>query len=143
MKNLTIGQLAKESGVRTDTIRHYERLGLVKPESRSKAGYRLYGLESLRVVEFIRRAKDLGFTLTEIKTLLRLKSSQTATCRDMLERTEKKIAQAKENVRHLNRIHGALEKLADACPGGDMPLSACPILAYLHQGEWQKPLNRC
>jgi DNA-binding transcriptional MerR regulator len=132
MKNLTIGQLAKESGVRTDTIRHYERLDILKPASRSKAGYRLYGQESLRTVKFIRRAKDLGFTLAEIKTLLRLKASQTATCKDMLERTEKKISEAKENMRHLNKIHDALEKLGGICPGGDMPLNACPILAYLY-----------
>lgn len=138
MKKLTIGQLAKKNGVRIDTIRHYERLGLVKPEDRSKAGYRFYGQESLRIVEFILRAKNLGFTLAEIKTLLRLKASQTSTCKDMLERTEEKIFEAKENVRHLNKIHKALEKLAEACPGGNMPLSACPILDHLYPHKIRK-----
>jgi len=132
MGNLTIGQLAKESGVRTDTIRYYEQLGIIEPEGRSKAGYRLYSEDSIHLVQFVRRAKDLGFKLAEIKVLLNLKSSQTATCRDMLERTDQKLAEAKDNIRHLNKIHDALEKLSEACPGGDMPLSECPILDYLY-----------
>ena len=132
MKRLTIGQLAKESGVRTDTIRYYEQLGLIKPEGRSESGYRLYSDDAIRLVQFIRRAKDLGFKLAEIKTLLTLKASQTATCNDMLQRTEEKLVEAKENIKHLNRMHDALEKLADECPGGDMPLSKCPILDYLY-----------
>ena len=132
MKRLTIGQLAKESGVRTDTIRYYEQLGLIKPEGRSESGYRLYSDDAIRLVQFIRRAKDLGFTLAEIKTLLTLKASQTAPCNDMLPRTEEKLEEAKENIKHLNRMHDALEKLADECPGGDMPLSKCPILDYLY-----------
>lgn len=142
MLELTIGQLAKEGGVRTDTIRYYEQLSLIKPEGRSKSGYRLYGQESIRVIQFIRRAKDLGFTLGEIKILLTLKASQTATCRDMLERTDNKLAEAKENIRHLNKIHSALEKLAEECPGGDMPLSKCPILDYLYPQEKKKGEKR-
>ena len=132
MNDLTIGQLAKESNVRTDTIRYYEQLGIINPEGRSNAGYRLYGPESIRTIKFIRRAKNLGFTLAEIKVLLSLKASQTATCRDMLERTEAKIVEAKENMRHLNDMHDVLEKLSEACPGGDMPLSECPILDHLY-----------
>ncbi len=132
MSDLTIGLLAKESGVRTDTIRYYEQLGIISPEARSNAGYRLYGTESVRTVKFIRRAKDLGFTLAEIKTLLTLKTSQSATCKDMLERTDSKIVEAKENMRHLNHMHDALKKLSNACPGGDMPLSECPILDHLY-----------
>ena len=135
MKRLTIGQLAKESGVRTDTIRYYEQLGLIKPEGRSESGYRLYSDDAIRLVQFIRRAKDLGFTLAEIKTLLTLKASQTATCKDMLERTEAKLTEAKENIKHLSKMHDALEKLSEACPGGDMPLSECPILDYLYPNK--------
>ncbi len=132
MTSLTIGELAKKCGVRTDTIRYYEGKDLLRPESRSEAGYRQYGQESLRTLRFILRAKDLGFTLAEIKTLLTLKASQTAKCQDMLERTENKMAEAKENMQHLNRMHAALENLSEACPGGDMPLSECPILDYLY-----------
>ncbi|MBL1148481.1 MAG: MerR family transcriptional regulator [Pseudomonadota bacterium] len=132
MRNLTIGQLASESGVRSDTIRYYEQLGLINPDGRSAVGYRLYGAESIRLLMFIRRAKGLGFKLREIKTLLALKSSQTATCKDMLERTNHKLEEAKGNIKYLKNIYGALEKLSQECPGGDMPLSECPILDYLH-----------
>ena len=129
---MTIGILAKKSDVRTDTIRYYEKLGLLLPEERSKAGYRLYNDNSMRIVKFILRAKDLGFRLEEIKTLLTLKASQTATCQDMLERTDQKLEEAKANLKRLNNIHSALEKLLEACPGGKMPLSECPILDYLY-----------
>ena len=132
MVDLTIGQLAKESGVRTDTIRYYEQLGLIRPEGRSDAGYRLYSEDSIRLVQFVRRSKDLGFKLAEIKTLLSLKASETATCQDMLDRTDQKLSEARENIKQLNKIHDALEKLSEACPGGDMPLSECPILDYLY-----------
>ena len=101
MGNLTIGQLAKESGVRTDTIRYYEQLGLIHPEGRSEAGYRLYSEDSIRLVQFVRRSKDLGFKLAEIKTLLTLKASETATCQDMLERTDEKLDEARQNIKQL------------------------------------------
>jgi|TARA_R110002124_G_scaffold17867_6_gene74261 DNA-binding transcriptional MerR regulator len=132
MRDLTIGQLASESGLRADTIRYYEQLGLIKPDGRSASGYRLYGSESVRLLMFIRKAKGLGFKLVEIKTLLALRASQTATCKDMLERTNQKLEEAKDNIKHLKNIHRALEKLSQECPGGDMPLSECPILDYLH-----------
>lgn len=132
MGNMTIGQLAKESGVRTDTIRYYETLKLVEPAGRTSAGYRLYNTASIERVSFIKRAKSLGFTLSDISALLELKATQSATCQEMLERTEAKIKETKDNVRHLKHIHDALEKLASACTGGDMPLSECPILDHLY-----------
>jgi len=132
---MTISELAKKAGVRTDTLRHYERVGLIEPEDRSGAGYRLYSDDSLRIVQFILRAKDMGFTLAEIGTLLTLKSSETATCRDMLERTETKITETKETLARLSAMQTALKKLAEACPGGDIPLDQCPILDHLESGE--------
>ncbi len=132
MTTMTIGELAKKSGVSADTIRYYERLDLVQPQSRSKAGYRLYSPESVRIIRFICNGKDLGFTLAETKTLLNIKASKTTTCRDMLGRTKDKIAQQRENLKQLNRIHDLLNNLAEICPGGDMPLTECPILDYLY-----------
>ena len=124
MNSMTIGILAKKSDVRTDTIRYYEKLGLLLPEERSKAGYRLYNDNSMRIVKFIHWNKST--------ILLTLKASQTATCQDMLERTDQKLEEAKANLKRLNNIHSALEKLLEACPGGKMPLSECPILDYLY-----------
>lgn len=132
MTMLTIGELAKKSDVSTDTIRYYERLDLVQPQRRSEAGYRLYTPESVRIIRFICNAKDLGFTLAETKTLLNIKASKSTTCRDMLASTKVKIAQQTQNIKQLNRIHDVLNNLAEICPGGDMPLTECPILDYLY-----------
>lgn len=132
MEKLTIGKLAEECGVTIDTIRYYERFKLVQAERRSKSGYRLYGQESVRRVMFIKRSKELGFTLGEIKKLLALKSAKDATCDEMLKRTRGKIAEFKSKVKQLMHIERALTRLADSCPGGDVPVRECPILDHLY-----------
>lgn len=131
-QHITIGQLAEACDVSIDTLRYYERCKLLKPESRTESGYRLYGPESLRLVDFIKRCKSLGFALDEIRKLLTLKSSKGATCAEMLERTHAKVAEAKRQVKELSRIESALTKLAKACPGGDIPIGQCPILNHLY-----------
>lgn len=135
MEKLTIGKLAEHCGVTIDTIRYYERSKLIQAQGRSGAGYRLYTPESVRRLAFIRRGKELGFTLDEIRKLLTLKSSKDATCAEMLERTRNKIVEAKVRVKELTRIEAALTRLADVCPGGDTPISKCPILNHLHTHE--------
>ncbi len=129
---ITIGKLAEMCGVRIDTIRYYERFKLVQAERRSKSGYRLYDANSVRQVMFIKNAKELGFTLAEIKRLLTLKSSKDATCATMLERTHQKIIEAKKQVKELERVEKALTHLSKICPGGDTPISQCPILDHLY-----------
>ena len=129
---LTIGRLAEECDVTIDTIRYYERFKLMQAQGRSKAGYRLYTLESVWQLNFIKRSKELGFTLDEIRKLLMLKSSKDATCAEMLERTHTKVEEAKRQVKELSRIESALTKLAKACPGGDIPIGKCPILNHLY-----------
>ncbi len=129
---LTIGKLAEECGVTIDTIRYYERFKLMQAQGRSKAGYRLYAPESVRRLSFIKRSKELGFTLDEIRKLLALKSSKDATCAEMLERTHAKVEEAKRQVKELSRVESALTKLAKACPGGDIPIGKCPILNHLY-----------
>lgn len=134
-KQITIGQLAEACDVSIDTLRYYERCKLLQPDSRSKSGYRLYGQESIRMVDFIKRSKSLGFTLEEIRKMLTLKSSKDATCAEMLERTHAKITEAKYQVKELGRIEKALTRLSVACPGNDTPISQCPILNHLYSGK--------
>jgi MerR family transcriptional regulator, copper efflux regulator len=119
-KPLTIGRLAELTGTSADTLRYYEKLGLVVAAQRSRSGYRLYGEDAIRQVRFIRGAKALQFTLEEIKQLLRL-----------LARTEAKINEAEQRIRDLNEIKAVLGRLAKACPGGEEPASQCPILDHL------------
>ncbi len=130
--DLTIGTLAARTGTRTDTLRYYEKLGLVVAARRSASGYRLYGPDAIRRVKFIRGAKALQFTLEEIKQLLLLDASDEATCGKMLSRTEAKIADAERRIQELKEIQSVLRTLAQRCPGGDAPTSQCPILDHMH-----------
>lgn len=92
MKSLTIGRLAKEAGVNLETVRFYERRGLLPRPPRSSSGYRMFPAEAARRLRFIRRAQELGFSLKEIRELLSLRVSRTTTSRDIRARTEAKIA---------------------------------------------------
>ena len=135
MTALTIGKLARASDVKVDTIRYYEREGLVTPESRTEAGYRQYGLESLRRVKFIRKAQGLGFSLTEIAQLLRFGGAQDATKADVLGLTAQKIEEQKKKIRELEELQQTLTQVAALCEGDDSPAHECPILAFLYPDE--------
>lgn len=114
---LTIGKLARASEVRIDTIRYYERQGLVTPEARTESGYRLYGLESLRRVKFIRKAQGLGFSLTEIAQLMHFGVDQNATKADVLGLTAQKIEAHQANIRELEDLQHTLVQVAEQCAG--------------------------
>ena len=135
MTTLTIGQLARASDVKIDTIRYYERQGLVTPESRTKSGYRQYGRESLRRVKLIRKAQALGFSLTEIAQLLQFGGSQDATKADVLGLTARKIAEQRVKIRDLEELLQTLAQVAALCEGDDSPAHECPILAFLYPDE--------
>jgi Hg(II)-responsive transcriptional regulator len=130
MKGLTIGRLAEQAGLGIETVRFYERQGLIPPPPRTASNYRIYPEEEVNRLKFIKRAKDLGFTLNEIKELLALQHDPHATKADIKKRTEKKIEVIKKKVRDLSRIQEALEHLAGTCDGRG-PLSDCPILEAL------------
>lgn len=142
-QRLTIGRLARLCALNVDTVRHYERSGLLKPELRSGAGYRLYGSDSVRRLNFIRRARDLGFTIDEIGQLLAIGSNPDATCSTMLDLTRAKIAEAKLRTTELGQIEQALTQLAEACPGGDTPVCHCPILDYLENAKDEPAAMAC
>ena len=139
MTMLTIGKLARASDVKVDTIRYYEREGLVTPESRTESGYRQYGLESLRRVKFIRKAQRLGFSLTEIAQLLQFGGTQGATKADVLSLTAQKIAEQKAKIRELEELQQTLTQVAALCEGDDSPAHECPILAFLYSDEANLP----
>lgn len=128
MPELSIGQLAKRASVPIDTVRYYERNGLLAPATRTTAGYRLYGDIELQRLRFIRRAKALGFTLEEIRGLLALSDEQdVATVKQTAQRKVEDIGQ---RIAELERIRGGLTELIRACPGHGRA-EACPILNAL------------
>ena len=127
MKPLTIGQVAKRVEVGIETIRFYEREGVLEKPDRSASGYRLYGEDVIARLRFVGRAKELGFTLKEIRELLGLRVEPTTTCADVRIRAETKIGDIEEKIRTLKRMKRALVKLTKACSGSG-PTSECPIL---------------
>ena len=124
---LTIGKLASAADVGVETIRYYEREGLVPTPPRAMSGYRQYPTNAIDRVLFIRRAKGLGFTLKEIADLLELRVDPDKSCSAVRGLAQAKISDIEDKMAELARIKGALEKLAKACRG-EGPTSECPIL---------------
>lgn len=133
MEKLTIGKVAKITGVSLDTMRFYEREGLINP-SRTEAGYRLYDQKSLARLRFIKRAKGLGFTLREIGELLDLRHNPSTTKAEIKTQALAKITDVEEKIIALSQIKEALVHLAEACSGHGA-LDDCPILAALDNQE--------
>lgn len=130
MKSLTIGRLAREGGVNLETVRYYERRGLLPRPPRSASGYRLFPEEAARRLRFIRRAQELGFSLGEIRELLSLRVSRRTTSADIRARAESKIADIEAKVKSLESMKKTLRKLTKVCDGC-VPVSKCPILESL------------
>lgn len=134
MNGLTIGKIAGAAGLAVETIRFYEREGLIEPPLRSSANYRIYPERDILRLRFIRRAKDLGFTLKEIRELLSLRQDPHATRADVKKQTAAKIADIGEKIRDLTRMKAILESLDSSCDGCG-PTSSCPILKTLESGD--------
>ena len=130
MEQLTIGQLARQAHVNVETVRYYERRGLIPPPPRRATGYRQYSPDTVARIQFIKRAQEVGFTLKEIKELLSLRVAPGTTCSDIKIRAEGKIAEVESKIKDLNRMKKALMTLKAACSGRG-PTSECPILEAL------------
>jgi MerR family mercuric resistance operon transcriptional regulator len=130
MKTLTIGRLAKKVNVNIETIRYYERRGLIPEPPRSESGYRHYSQDSVARIRFIIHAKELGFSLKEVSELLSLRVDRYNTCNDVKRMAEVKITDIEEKVRALLDMKNALMKLKAECNGRG-PVGECPILEAL------------
>ena len=130
MDNLTVSQVAKQGGVNLQTVRYYERQGLLAPTSRTDSGYRIYQRDTVRRLRFIKRAQDLGFSLSEIQELLSLRVDANATSADIRKRAQAKLADIEQKIRHLEAIHASLAQLIQNCQGCG-PAAECPILDNL------------
>jgi MerR family mercuric resistance operon transcriptional regulator len=134
MNGLTIGKVARATGVGIETLRFYERQGLVAEPARRPSGYRDYPPTVIQRVRFIKRAKELGFSLREIAELLSLRVDARRTRADVRERATTKIAEIGDRIRQLEGMKRALEKLATSCIG-EGPTAECPILEALEEGD--------
>ena len=130
MRSYTIGALAAACSVGRDTIRYYERSGLMPRPDRTTSGYRIYGGRDVERVNFIKTAQSLGLTLHEIGLLLSIRGSASASAADVVKLTEEKIQSLTAKLRQLRGIKQALERLVADCPI-DVPVSDCPIIMYI------------
>lgn len=130
MTSLRIGEVAKQAGVGVETVRFYERQGLLHEPERKASGYRQYDEEAVAVLRFIRRAKELGFTLKEIKTLLNLRLDTSATRAEVREQAKEKVADIEAKIADLQRMKDSLQKLIQKCHGHGA-VKGCPIIEAL------------
>lgn len=135
-ERLRIGELSKATGVTVETLRYYERQGLLTAPARGDNGYRYYSPENLERVHFILRAKAVGFTLKDIEELLSLEvQRESHTCQEVKDMAEAKLAEIEQRMNELARMREALSTLTDACCGGPMSAEHCTILSALAEGE--------
>jgi len=136
---LRIGEVARHAGVNVQTLRYYERRGLLREPVRRPSGYREYAPDDVRVIRFIKRAQGLGFSLKEVQELLRLREGKRAKCAEVKAAASAKIADIEAKVRSLRAMKRALEVLVASCAGGDA--LECPILDALDR-QPQEGLER-
>ncbi|MDB6050632.1 MAG: HTH-type transcriptional regulator [Pseudomonas sp.] len=129
---MNIGQAAKNSGLSAKMIRYYESTGLLKAAHRSDSGYRLYGQDDLHTLAFIKRSRDLGFSLEEVSKLLTLWQDQSRASADVKDLARKHIGELNQKIEDMASLRDTLQDLVEHCQGDHRP--DCPILKNLASG---------
>ncbi len=136
---LTRGELAGRTGCNIETIRYYEQVGLMPPPPRSQGGHRLYGQDLVKRLIFIRRSRDLGFTIEEIRGLLRLVDGRKYTCAEVEVLATEHVHEIRRKIADLKKLKGVLETMAAQCSKGKVP--ECPIIDALFDPRARLPLR--
>lgn len=136
---ITIGKVATRSAVTADTIRFYERKGLLRPARKTAAGYRLYADDAVRRIRFIKQAQACGFSLGEIHELLALQRQSSSCCRDVRTVAVKKKLEVERRIRSLRAMSSALSELVTICNDESRPVEDCPILSALEATDRKSP----
>jgi len=137
---LFIGQMASRSGCSIETIRYYERVGLLPKPARTEGGHRVYHDAQARRLAFIRRARELGFTLDQVRTLLSLVDGHDYTCGQVRALTLEHLKRVRRNIADLRRLERVLDSMARECAGGTLP--ECPIIEALFEARDDPPCAR-
>ena len=131
---MTIGKLAKAAGVGVETVRFYERKGLIRKPVKRETGYRTYSQEEVTRIRFIRRAQELGFTLREVKELVDLQAKRKITGGQMQKKADVKIAEIQKKITDLKKMEGSLRRLAQVCGEGEQAIRECRFLECFDKG---------
>lgn len=129
-ERLTIGELAKETGTKVVTVRYYEQAGLLPVPPRTAANYRVYGADHLHRLRFIRRCRDLGFTLDQVRDLLRMSSQEDQPCAEVNRISGEHLAEIERKVADLTRLADELRRINGRCQGGGL-IADCRIVEAL------------
>ena len=129
VENVAIGELSRRTGVNIETIRYYERIKMLPTPPRTASGRRIYGATDLRILAFIRRARELGFSLDEIRALLRLGGPEKASCREVREIAAHHLEGIRAKLGDLRKLERLLAKTVAQCSGRTAP--DCPVLDIL------------
>ncbi len=129
---MRIGQVAKSAGITVEAIRFYEKEGLIEVPSRTSSGYRNYSADQTQIISFIKKAKELGFSLKEIKEILELRYTPGTTCGDIKQKAEQKVAIINERIDLLRQVRNSLNSLIKSCTA-ESPVSMCPIIELLSE----------
>lgn len=129
MQRMTRGVIAKRTGVNIETVRYYERIGLLPAPPRSEGGHRIYDEDLVRRLHFIRRSRELGFTLDEVRGLLRLVDGGDYTCGEVEALTSAHLGEVRRKLADLKRLEKVLREMVAGCKGGEVP--ECPVIEAL------------
>lgn len=125
-----IGQVARRADIDKETVRYYEKRNLIPEPDRRRSGYRIFTQRHIDQIRFIKRAQELGFTLSEIKELLKLRMDEDTTCSEIKSEAQEKYKDVQEKIEDLQRIKETLLELIDSC-SGEGPKGDCPIFGAL------------
>lgn len=128
---ITIGELSKQTGCHIETIRYYERMGLLSKPPRTEGGHRLYDRHAVKRLVFIRRSRELGFSLQEIRTLLQLVDGRRYTCQQIKTLMDQHLGEIKRKIADLKKLKASLTEISARCQGGEVP--DCPIIDSLFE----------
>ena len=123
------GELAKRAGCHLETVRYYEKIGLLLPPERSAGGHRLYKIDDQRRLRFIMRGRELGFSIEELRSLLSLVDSKTYTCGEIHDVAIDHLGSVRRKIVDLKRLERTLSRISDECGGGAVP--ECPVIDAL------------
>jgi len=133
---LKISELAAKTGLSAHTLRFYEKHGLITASSRSEAGYRFYNEADVRRVEFVKTARDIGFSLEDIAQLLSIRIDKLShSCQDVTDITQHKLDEVNSKIAELNSMQQTLQILLDSCCGGPESATHCSIMEALEEGQ--------
>jgi len=128
-KEMSIGNLARRTGCKVETIRYYEHCGLMPKPPRTNGGHRVYNVDHLKRLTFIRRSRDLGFAMTQIKSLLQMAQSDQHSCGEIAQAADKHLDAVRTRIHDLQKMQNTLNQILAQCHRGDTP--DCAIIDAL------------